>query len=105
MNYQKIYKLLRKSNENYGPGTVLKFILHDGFGIIANNGCSCNAMIKKMDKLGPDWCESENGIKEILRVMKLEYDKRKEDGSLRLPWIETCAKQLIKLSCYASKNR
>lgn len=103
--YINLYKLLSKSYNKFGPGTTLKYILKDMFGIIANGGCSCNSMITKMNKLGPEWCESPNGMKEILLVMKSEHSKRTKDGSINIPWVEVCAKQLIKLACYGSKNR
>lgn len=104
-NYKILYNLLSNRSKNSGPGTVLKGILKDWFGIVANGGCSCNSMVIKMDKLGPDWCESEQGMNEILRVMKLEYEKRYADNTISLPWSEICVKQLIKLSCYGSRNR
>lgn len=83
---------------NDGPGTELKNILKNWFGIEATLGCKCNAMSKKMNRLGPDWCENE-GMQEILEAMKNEHDKRKKNGETILPWTDFGAKQLIKLAC------
>lgn len=84
---------------NGGPGTELKAILKSWFGIEANLGCKCNAMSRRMDTLGPNWCEAPVGMAEILAAMKSEHARRWAKGETRLPWIEVGAKQLVLLAC------
>ena len=52
-----------------------------------------------MNALGPDWCESEAGLAEILGVMRTEHAKRWSDGRTRLPWTDFGATQLVLLAC------
>jgi hypothetical protein len=77
-----------------GPGTELKAMLLKWLGIKANFGCSCNAMARKMNENGPDWCEGP-GMPEILSAMRTEHGKRKTI----LPWSETAAMWLIRKAC------
>jgi hypothetical protein len=56
-------------------------------------------MARKMDTLGPEWCESGEGIAEILDVMRAEHAKRWADGRTILPWTDTGARQLVLLAC------
>lgn len=81
-----------------GPGAELKRILKDWFGIEATLGCSCNAMAKKMNRLGPDWCEGP-GMPEIVAAMRGEFTKRRQAGTTILPWSEFGARVLIRLAC------
>jgi len=82
-----------------GPGTELKSLLKDWLGIEASPTCSCNAMARKMDSLGPEWSESDEGMAEILGVMRAEHGKRWSDGRTILPWTDLGAKQLVLLAC------
>jgi hypothetical protein len=82
----------------YRCGTELKALLKDWLGIEASPTCSCNAMAKKMDTLGPDWCEGE-GMASILDVMRTEHAKRLADGRTILPWTDLGARQLVLLAC------
>ena len=82
-----------------GPGTELKSILKDWLGIEASPTCSCNAMARKMNQQGPDWCESDEGMAEILGVMRAEHANRWADGRTRLPWTDMGARQLVRLAC------
>jgi hypothetical protein len=76
-------------------GTELKAILKDWLGIESSPTCSCNAMARKMDSLGPDWCKSDEGMAEILGVMRTEHAKR----NTILPWSDIAARQLVLLAC------
>lgn len=82
-----------------GPGTELKALLKDWLGIESSPTCSCNAMARKMNQLGPEWCESDAGMAEILGVMRAEHAKRWADGRTRLPWTDLGAKTLVRLAC------
>jgi hypothetical protein len=79
-------------------GTELKALLKDWLGIEASPTCSCNAMSRRMDSLGPDWCEGE-GMAEILGVMRAEHGKRWKAGQTILPWTDLGARQLVLLAC------
>ena len=87
-----------------GPGTRLKTLLRDWLGIEATPTCSCNAMARKMNDLGPDWCEGD-GMAEILGVMRDEHAKRWADGRTILPWTDAGARQLVLLACRRSRAK
>ena len=82
----------------YRCGTELKAILKDWLGIEASPTCSCSSMARRMDALGPDWCEGE-GMTQILDVMRAEHGKRWADGRTILPWTDAGARQLVLLAC------
>lgn len=77
-----------------GPGTELKMLLKNWFGIEATLGCSCNAMSRQMNAMGPDWCAGA-GMPKILNAMRLEHAKRKS----WIPWSDIGARQLVLLAC------
>lgn len=91
--------VLRESGPESGPGAELKKLLKDWLGIEASPTCSCNAMARKMDQRGPEWCESDEGMAEILGVMRAEHAKRWQAGATRLPWSDFGARQLVRLAC------
>ena len=82
-----------------GPGTQLKSLLRDWLGIEASPTCKCNGMALKMNHLGPDWCESDQGMAAILDVMRAEHAKRWSAGKTILPWTDMGARQLVMLAC------
>jgi hypothetical protein len=88
-----------------GPGVELKALLARWIGIEADAGCACNSMAARMNALGPDWCESEAGLAEILSVMQAEHAKRWADGRTRLPWTDYGAKQLVRLACRRARAK
>ena len=87
-----------------GSGTELHALLRDWLGIESTPTCSCNAMARKMDTLGPEWCEGE-GMAEILGVMRDEHAKRWADGRTILPWTDAGARQLVLLACRRAKAK
>jgi hypothetical protein len=92
------------SFQSGGPGTELKALLKDWLGIEPASGCKCNSMATKMDALGPDWCESDAGMAEILGVMRDEHAKRWADGRTKLPWTDFGARQLVRLACRRARR-
>lgn len=88
-----------------GPGTELKAILADWLGIVPAEGCACNSMAARMDALGPEWCEGDEGMAEILGVMRAEHGKRWEAGETKLPWTDFGAKQLVRLACRRARAK
>lgn len=97
--------ILSKAPITNGPGTELKKILKKWFGIEASAGCSCNSMAIKMDALGPDWCESESGLLEIINTMKNEYIKRQTNNWVKLPWSDLLAKKMIHIACKKARKQ
>ena len=89
----------------YRCGTELKALLKDWLGIESTPTCSCSSMAKKMDALGPDWCESDQGMAAILDVMRGEHAKRWSAGKTILPWNDTGARQLVMLSFRRSRSK
>lgn len=87
------------SNRNGGPGAELHAILRDWLGVEPTADCPCRSMAAKMDRLGPDWCESTDGMAEILGVMRAEHAKRRQQGATILPWTDFGARQLVLLAC------
>jgi len=80
---------------NQKAGSELKALLKDWLGIEYAPTCSCNAMARKMNTLGPEWCRSDEGMAEILGVMRTEHGKR----NTILPWSDIAARQLVLLAC------
>jgi len=62
-------------------------------------------MASRMNDLGPDWCESEAGLAEILGVMQAEHAKRWSEGRTRLPWSDFGATQLVRLACRRARAK
>ena len=88
-----------------GCGTELKAMLKDWLGIEATPSCSCNAIALRMDSLGPDWCESDQGMTQILDVMRTEHAKRWAAGKTILPWTDVAARQLVYMACRRSRAK
>lgn len=89
----------RQCITNGMPGTELAAILKNWLGIESTPQCQCMNMAKRMDALGPDWCESDDGMSEILGVMRNEHGNRWNAGTTVLPWSEMAAKQLVVMAC------
>ena len=87
------------------PGDDLTAILRDWLGITSSAKCGCASMADRMNALGPDWCESEDGLAEIIGVMRAEHTKRKSAGQTRLPWSNLAATKLVRLACRRSRSK
>jgi hypothetical protein len=87
------------TSRSRGPGAELRALLKEWLGIEAAPGCSCNLMAARMDALGVDWCESDAGMTEIIRVMRDEHFRRKSAGETVLPWSTFAVRQLVHLAC------
>lgn len=92
------------SQPSGGAGTELKALLKDWLGIEASPTCGCNAMARKMDANGPDWCDGP-GLPEILAVMRTEHGKRWQAKKTIIPWSDLGAKQLVKLACRRARAK
>jgi len=84
--------------ESHGPGTELKSLMKK-VGIVSSPTCSCNARARKMDEMGIEWCESEDGMKTILGWLREESEKR------GLPFVEFGAKVLVKRAIYNARRK
>lgn len=87
------------------PGTELHAFLRNWLGIEPTPDCPCRSMAAKMDRLGPDWCESDEGMTEILGVMRTEHEKRRAEGTTILPWTDFGARQLVLLACRQARAK
>ena len=88
-----------------GPGTELSALLADWLGIVSSPACGCRAMAARMDAMGPEWCESDEGMAEIIGVMRTEHGKRRAAGQTMLPWTDVGAKTLVRLACRRARAK
>jgi len=102
-----VYRVCSAGSDNVCPrcGTELHALLRDWLGIEPTPDCPCRSMAAKMDRLGPDWCESDEGMAEILGVMRTEHEKRQAEGTTILPWTDLGARQLVLLACRRARAK
>lgn len=106
--YVAAIKTARRNCPSWGSvkaGTELHNLLRDWLGVEPTPDCPCRSMAAKMDKLGPGWVESDDGMAEVLGVMKTEHAKRQSDGSTILPWSDFAARQLVLLACRRARAK
>jgi hypothetical protein len=85
------YQVLRNRYAEIGPGTELRKLLAGWpFYIVSSPTCKCNARARYMDEKGCDWCESPEGMAEILGFLR---DAATERG---LPFIDMAARLLVR---------
>ena len=72
----------------HGPGTELKKILSNVFGITSTPDCACNARADEMDRMGSDWCAAN--IDTIVGWLREQATAR------GLPFIDAAGKMLIR---------
>lgn len=87
------------------PGTELHALLRDWLAIEPAPDCPCRSMAATMDRLGPDWCESLEGMARILNVMRAEHGRRRANGTTLLPWSDFGARQLVRLACRRARAK
>jgi len=76
---------------SHGPGTELKALLAGWpFYIVSSPDCKCNARARYMDDKGCDWCESDEGMAEILGFLR---EAAAERG---LPFLDAAGRLLVK---------
>lgn len=76
---------------SHGPGTELKALLAGWpFRIVASPDCKCNARARYMDEKGCDWCESPEGMAEILAFLREAAEER------GLPFLHAAARLLVR---------
>jgi deoxyribodipyrimidine photolyase len=62
-------------------------------------------MARRMDTQPIEWSESDEGMAEILDVMRAEHAKRWSAGTTILPWTDAGARQLVLLACRRSRAK
>jgi hypothetical protein len=74
-----------------GPGTELKKLLAGWpFRIASSPDCKCNARARYMDDKGCEWCESPEGMAEILAFLKESAEER------GLPFLDAVGRMLVR---------
>ena len=75
----------------HGPGTELKSLLAGWpFRIVATPDCKCTSRAAYMDAKGCDWCESPEGMAEIMGFLREAAEER------GLPFLDLPARLLVK---------
>ena len=76
---------------SHGPGTELKALLAGWpFRIVATPDCKCTSRAAYMDAKGCDWCESPEGMTEIMGFLREAAEER------GLPFLDMAARFLVK---------
>ena len=82
-----------------GPGTELKSLLAGWpFFIVSTPDCKCNARARYMDAKGCDWCESDEGMTEIMAFLR---ESAAERG---LPFVDIAARLLVKRAIHNARK-
>jgi hypothetical protein len=75
----------------HGPGTELKALLAGWpFHIVSTPDCKCNARARYMDAQGCDWCESPEGMAEIMAFLRESAEER------GLPFLDVAGRMLVR---------
>jgi len=75
----------------HGPGTELKALLAGWpFYIVSSPDCKCNQRARYMDAKGCDWCESPEGLAEILGFLREAAEER------GLPFVDMAGRMLVR---------
>jgi len=76
---------------SHGPGTELKALLAGWpFYIVSSPTCKCNARARYMDEKGCDWCESLEGMAEIMAFLREAAEER------GLPFLDVAGRMLVR---------
>jgi hypothetical protein len=80
-----------QSEPSHGPGAELKALLAGWpFRIVATGDCKCTSRAAYMDDKGCDWCESPEGMAEIMGFLR---ESAAERG---LPFVDIAARLLVR---------
>jgi len=75
----------------HGPGTELKALLAGWpFHVVSTPDCKCNQRARYMDERGCDWCESPEGMAEIMAFLR---ESAAERG---LPFLDVAGRMLVR---------
>jgi hypothetical protein len=85
------YQILQHRYAEIGPGTELRKLLSGWpFYIVSSPTCKCNARARYMDAQGCDWCESPEGMAEIMGFLREAAEER------GLPFLDLPARLLVR---------
>jgi hypothetical protein len=80
-----------QSEPSHGPGAELKALLAGWpFRIVATADCKCTSRARYMDAQGCDWCESPEGMAEIMAFLRESAEER------GLPFLDVAARLLVR---------
>jgi len=80
-------------------GTELKALLAGWpFYIVSSPTCKCNARARYMDEKGCDWCESPEGMTEIMGFLREAAEER------GLPFVDMAARLLVKRAIHNARK-
>jgi len=84
---------------SHGPGTELKALLAGWpFRIVATPDCKCTSRAAYMDEKGCDWCESPEGMTEIMGFLREAAEER------GLPFLDVAARLLVKRAIHNARK-
>ena len=84
---------------SHGPGTELKALLAGWpFRIVATPDCKCTSRAAYMDAKGCDWCESEEGMDEIMGFLREAAEER------GLPFLDVAARLLVRRAIHNARK-
>ena len=84
---------------SHGPGTELKSLLAGWpFHIVATADCKCTSRAAYMDAQGCDWCESEEGMAEIMGFLRESAEER------GLPFLDVAARLLVRRAIHNARK-
>jgi hypothetical protein len=76
---------------SHGPGAELKALLAGWpFRMVASGDCKCTSRARYMDEQGCDWCESPEGMTEIMGFLREAAEER------GLPFLDLPARLLVR---------
>jgi hypothetical protein len=82
-----------------GPGTELKALLAGWpFRIVATPDCKCTSRAAYMDAKGCDWCESPEGMAEIMGFLREAAEER------GLPFVDIAARLLVRRAIHNARK-
>jgi hypothetical protein len=83
----------------HGPGTELKTLLAGWpFRIVATADCKCTSRAAYMDAKGCDWCESPEGMAEIMGFLR---EAAAERG---LPFLDVAGRMLVRRAIHNARK-
>jgi len=84
---------------SHGPGTELKALLAGWpFRLVATADCKCTSRARYMDAKGCDWCESPDGMAEIMGFLRESAEER------GLPFLDVAGKMLVRRAIHNARK-
>jgi hypothetical protein len=84
---------------SHGPGTELKALLAGWpFHIVSSPDCKCNQRARYMDAKGCDWCESPEGMAEIMGFLRESAEER------GLPFLDVAGRMLVRRAIHNARK-